>query len=312
MKKRMKVLTALVLSASLAFSLAACGGEEKKEEKKSSAEVVSEDKEDAKEKNEDAKKEKKETPAFENIMVVDNDQFKIELTGIDPDNMWGYTLKMLVENKNADTTYTLSVPDAAVNNVQTEAYFATDVAPGKKANEEINLSNEVWNTNDIGDFSDILLNFEVREANNWDAEPIINETVHVYPLGQDKATVYKREMKDTDKVILDDANATVAVIGYREDEVFGFVVDYYIVNKTDKTIRVSADEVSVNGFMADPYYADVVKTGRVSYSTMSWLSEDFTNNGIESVEDISFTLSVSDEDNWGADPMSVQNIVLNP
>ena len=50
----------------------------------------------------------------------------------------------------------------------------------------------------------------------------------------------------------------------------------------------------------------------VSYSTMSWLSEDFTNNGIESVEDISFTLSVSDEDNWGADPMSVQNIVLNP
>src|SRR5699024_2510800 len=36
---------------------------------------------------------------LDELVVVDNEACSIKITGIDPDNMWGYTLKVLLENK---------------------------------------------------------------------------------------------------------------------------------------------------------------------------------------------------------------------
>ena len=42
---------------------------------------------------------------FEEVTAVDNDECAVTITDIDPDDMWGYTLKALLENKSADKTY---------------------------------------------------------------------------------------------------------------------------------------------------------------------------------------------------------------
>lgn len=51
--------------------------------------------------------------------------------------MWGYTLKAQLENKSTEKTYMFSVESASINGVQCDPMFASEVAAGKKANEEI-------------------------------------------------------------------------------------------------------------------------------------------------------------------------------
>ena len=49
---------------------------------------------------EDAEGETAATPVeFEEVVVVDNEECSVKITGLDPDNIWGYTLKAELENK---------------------------------------------------------------------------------------------------------------------------------------------------------------------------------------------------------------------
>lgn len=54
----------------------------------------------------------------------------------------GYTLKAQLENKSTEKTYMFSVESASINGVQCDPMFASEVAAGKKANEEINFSTD--------------------------------------------------------------------------------------------------------------------------------------------------------------------------
>lgn len=108
---------------------------------------------------------------FEEIVAVDNEFCTIKLTGIDPDDMWGYTIKAYLENKSPDKTYMFSVKEASINGVKNEPGFAKEVAPGKKGNGEIRFSN---NLKDYGitDYTDIRLLFYVYDSNNWTSDPV--------------------------------------------------------------------------------------------------------------------------------------------
>ena len=65
-----------------------------------------------------------ETPQeFVNVIVVDNDNCKVEITGIESDNFLGYTLNVYLENKSADTTYAFSINNAAINGIEVVPMF---------------------------------------------------------------------------------------------------------------------------------------------------------------------------------------------
>lgn len=253
-----------------------------------------------------------EPAAFEEIVVVDNDACSIRITGIDPDNMWGYTLEVELENKTADTTLMYAVEAAAVNGVQTDPMFAEEVAAGKKSKGSIVMLSDELEENDVGDFTDIALGFRVYDSNDWSAENVAEETVHVYPLGQENAVQYERAAQDTDRTLVDNEFATVVLTGCGPDEFWGYQAKLYIVNKTDTTIMVSVDEASVNGYMADPFYADSVGAGNCAFSTITWLDSVLEENGITEVESIEFTLRVYDEEDWTADDFCNETITIEP
>ena len=127
--------------------------------------------------------------------------------------MWGYTLKTYLENKSADKTFMFSIDSAAINGVQADP-FATEVAAGKKSNEEISFSDSNLSANGIDDFTDIELSFRVYDSNDWSADSVARETVHVYPFGEESATAFVRENQSTDTVVVDNDSATVIVTGY--------------------------------------------------------------------------------------------------
>lgn len=101
-------------------------------------------------------------------------------------------------------------------------------------------------------------------------------------------------------VLVDNEDITVKVTGINEDTLWGYALTVYLENKTDKNLMFSLSDVSVNGFMCDPYWAQSVAAGMKSNTDVSWFADDLKANGIEKVEDVTFTLRVYDSNDWSA------------
>lgn len=249
---------------------------------------------------------------FEEIIVVDNEECTIKITGLEKSLLWGYTLDIYTENKSAEKTYMFSLRSASVNGVEASTFFAEEVAPGKKSNGDITFSDSDFDYNDIGEFTDILLNFHVYDSNDWAADDVAQASVHVYPYGEEKATAYVREAQATDTILVDNQYVTVIVTGYDPDDFWGWAMDLYIINKTDVSVMVSIDEASINGYMLDPFYATSVMPNTNKFSSVDWSSSDFEENNITEVEEVEFILKVYNEDDWLADDYVYERITLTP
>lgn len=248
---------------------------------------------------------------FEEIVAVDNEECTIKITGVDPDNWMGFGLNVYLENKSPDKTYMFSVSSAAVDGVASDPYFATEVAAGKKANNKITFSNADLGDNNIG-FTDIELTFRVYDSEDWMADPVTVETIHVYPYGEENAVTFVREPQSTDTVLVDNDYVTVIVTGCGEDDIWGYTVDLFLINKTDAEVMFSADDVSVNGYMADPYYARSVIAGKCAFSSMSWSDMVFEENGITDVESIEFLLRAYESGSWGSADFVNEIVTFDP
>ena len=187
--------------------------------------------------------------------------------------------------------------------MQTDPFFSTEIVAGKKSNELISFSNAALEKNDIGEYTDILLNFSVADADDWEAEAVARVSVHVYPQGQDKAAKYSRPAKDTDKVLVDNDQFTVIATGSSLDEIWGYTMDLFLVNKTDKAVMFNIDDASINDFMADAFYAVSVDGGNCAFGSVSWSSFSLEKNKITQVNKVEFLLQVKDESDWMADDL---------
>ena len=248
--------------------------------------------------------------SFEGLTAVDNEACAITITDIDSDNMWGYTLNALMENRSADTTYMFSVESASINGVQADPLFADEIAPGKKANEEISFPD--LEDYGITDFTDIELVFRVYDSNNWMADDVARETVHVYPYGEENAIRFVREPQDTDRVLVENDIASVIITDIEEDDIWGYTLNLFIENKTAADIMVSVDEASVNGFMIDPFFATQVNAGKCEFTSVSWSDSSLEENGITDVQEIELLLRAYDYEDWTAGDYINERFVINP
>ena len=163
-----------------------------------------------------------------------------------------------------------------------------------------------------GAYTDIELTFKVYDSNDWSADPVGKETIHVYPYGEENAVAFVREAQATDNVIIDNDYVTVIVTGYEDDEIWGYTANLFLLNKTDKTVMFSVDDASVNGFMADPFYATSVSAGKCAFSSMAWSDTTLEENGITEVEEIEVLFRAYDADDFMGEDFANEVITLNP
>ena len=153
---------------------------------------------------------------FEEITAVDNDQCSVKITGVELDSLWGYTLKLQLENKSDSKTYMFAVDSAAVNGVSWDPFFAVELGPGLKKNGAINFADAEKEAL-IRSFTDIELVFRIYDSKDWAADDLVRETVHVYPLGQERAERYVRAPQPDDVVLADNDQITVILTGFDQD-----------------------------------------------------------------------------------------------
>lgn len=295
----MKKLLAFLLSITMLLSLNACSSEDDGEKS-------------------DKKNKKEKTPVvdeitFEEMTVVDNDYCTIKLTGVDPDDDWGFGINIFVENKTDDRNLMFSVDDAIVNGVEFDPFFATEVAPGKKDNDTISFMDEEL-TEIIGVFTDIEMNFRVYDSDNWEEDDLVDVTTHVYPYGEDKVVQFSRESLSSDIVLLDNEYVTMLVTGFEEDHIWGYTANVYLVNKTDVAVMFSVEDASINGYMIDPFFAQSVSAGCCAFGEMTWSEESLAEDdiSIKDIETIEMTVRAYNDEEWQDDDFANETVTIEP
>ena len=303
----MKRITALFIALAMLLSLAACGVSSSGHD---DTDGFLSDTSDSQNEAADGNDANPGEFEFTEVTVVDNSECAIKITGIDSNDFSGFTVTAQLENKSSDKTYKFSVDSASVNGVVCDASLSARVAPGEKVFEKVSFSDDTLEEIGIGRFTDIELSFIVYDSEDLAEDNVAEETVSIYPYGEDKAVKYVREAQPGDEVIVDNEYATVIATGYNEDGFWGYEAYFYVVNKSENELTFTADDVSVNGFVCDPYYIVTVPAGKCAFSTMDWYESDFEDLGITEVESIEFELNVHDDSL--SDHYVNMTVTLNP
>lgn len=122
----------------------------------------------------------------------------------------------------------------------------------------------------------------------------------------------KSDISFEEIIVVDNEECLIKITGIDPDNMWGYTVNFFLINKTDKNVMFSVDEASVNGYMADPFFAKEVMAGKCAFSSISWSDTTLENNNITAVEEIEFKLKVYDSDNWLDGVFCEETITLKP
>lgn len=306
MKRKM---LAVVLAAALSVTMFACGS--------SDTDTASSDASGEAENTEvsDSGEDEgsSEEIAFESQTVIDDDEISVVITGIETSDLWGtMSLNLELENKSDSVTYMVSARDVSVNGVMYDPLYADEVSPGNKAVGSVDFSTATLEEYGLDQITDIEINFYIYDSDTW--EDYTDETVHVYPYGEENASVFERTAQDTDEILIDDDYMSLIVVGYDPEGLFGYTVNAYVVNKTDAEVMFSIEEASVNGYMCDPIWADEVKAGMSAFESIYFYDSSLEEIGItdpeNEIETIEFVFTAYDNETF--DTYTQQTVTLNP
>lgn len=320
-----KKTLALALSLVLTLSMTACGSDSSSSEKTSggrgSAEQTvseSEENEEVEEEIEEEVEEIEEETEEEETAKITFEPFTIEadccsmtFKEITMDKIMGYTIKVTLENNSDDVTYMFAVEDGYADGLACDPFFASEVAPGKKSNEEIYL-NETTLERLGSDPSEIEMYFRIYDSNDWTENPIYEDVVTIYPFGEDNISTYEREAASSDQVLVENDDVSVTIVEVEEDSIWGYTLVLYLENNTDKEVMYAVEDVSVNGYMVDPFWASSLKSGKTKYSELFWSNESLEENDIEEIEEVTMTLRVYDYEDWTGDDIINETITFTP
>lgn len=234
--------------------------------------------------------------------LVDNEHCVFTVTGTEFNDHLGLQIQVLCENKS-DRTLMFSWNNVSVCGFMYDPMWAEEVAPGKKVNTTIGIDTYALEQMKVSSVDQIEFDLYVQDSEEFMEAPVVNERFTVYPTGKTAETVKFPvfEPSETDTVIVDNEDLTFIVMNVDDELADYYTLNCYIANKTDKNLMLSWDEVSVNGFMVNPFWALSVAAGKQAYTEIIFFRTDLEEQDIEVVQDIEFRLQASDNDNWEAD-----------
>lgn len=251
---------------------------------------------------------------FTKTTVTDDPNCAIIIKSIDPNGARGYTLNAHLENKSIDKTYTFAVDDAYVNGVHCDPIFTDKVDAGQETDVNISFPTDALEEYDLGTVTDMELFISVYDANDIKAEPIFKDSIHIYPYGEQNAAVFKREAEPEDQILLDNKYVTVILTDYDEDEAWGYAAELYLLNKSNRHLLLSANDVYVNNCACEPYFAKTLRAGKSAFAKMTWAKSEFEefDLNINDVNKIEFKLKINDYNDPTSTAFVNENISLRP
>ena len=252
---------------------------------------------------------------IDNQVLVDNENITITIVEAEEDLFWGFNLKIFVENKTSDTTLMFVLDTAVVNGYEYPAFWAESVEFGKKSNSEITFFSSTLEELGITSLDKIDLYFRVYDYDDWMADDLLEEKYTLYPTGLSDSEIVSppRPTSENEYVVIDNEFLTFIIIDTYMDDIWGYTLRVYIENKTsDVEMMFTWDDVSVNDYMIDPFWAISLIPGAKTISEISFDEEDLEDNGITEVLEIEFNLRAYDYDYFLEDDIVDAVFTYNP
>ena len=237
----------------------------------------------------------------EEKVLVDQNNVKITMTGIDK-GIFGTELKLLIEN-NSDAGLTIQTRDASVNGFMTDTMMSQDIAAGKKSNSSITFSASDLEKSGITTISDIEFKFHVFTTEDWE-DYLNTDVVRVETSAYGS---FEQPVDDSGKVFYEQNGIRIIGKGLSSnDSIFGPGLIMYIENNTDKNITVQSRDTSINGFMVETSMSEDVIAGKTA---LTFFDTSLEENGISDVESVETSFHVFDMESWDTivdtDPITI-------
>ncbi len=315
----MKRAATLLMASILALSLVACGGgkselqkpagvsteaSEQSEEKAEEPAAEDQKSEEAEEKAAEEKPAKTAEATIEETVLLDDAGVKVTAKSLGSSWM-GPELSLLIEN-NSGKALTFQCRNASVNGYMCDTMMSCDVADGKKANDTLDFSTNQLELSGVKDIAEMQFSLHIFDTDSWedyyDSDSITLRT--------SIADSFEQEYDDSGDVCYDDGGVKIVVKGLSaEDSWLGPSVIVEVINSSDTDITVQARDVSINGFMIDPFYSTDVCAGKRAVSGVTFASSDLETNGIEAIENVELSFHVFEMSGWDTivdtDPVTI-------
>ena len=247
------------------------------------------------------------------IQLVDNDAVSVHITSVKNNEHLGMQLGIQCVNKT-DRSLMFSWDMVSVCGFMYDPFWAEEVAPGKTLNSTVDFDTYALEQMGIASVDEISFTLRIFDSENWMEKPLVQEDCTIYPTGLNAETVRFPARPETagQVVVAEDENARFVIEWADAEDASEYTVYVYMENKTDRNLMYAWDMVSVNDMMVDPFWATVVAAGKKACAEVVFYRSDLADNGIEDVENIEFTLIVSDYDDWEGGNMLEETFSYRP
>ena len=237
--------------------------------------------------------EPKTSVTIEEQELINQDGIVITAKEYVTDNIWGDGIKLVLEN-NTDKTVTVGCNALIVNNYMITDLFVAEVAPGKKSNEVMYLSNTELKAAGIDTVGQVEIYFHVYDSASYD---------NIFDSGC--VTIKTSEFANMD-TSPEDMGAElynengIRIVGKAVDEnsFWGTAILLYCENTSGKNVGISVEEMSINGFMMSPLFSTIIYDQKMSLDEITVLSTELETNGIDEIEEVELKFHIYDVDSY--------------
>lgn len=281
------ITLSLVLFAFMAIGSGSSSGEKKEVVGTENADNTVEENE-----KDDSSKTNDNVPTINEQVLIDSNGIKITAKEYTTDSIWGDGVKLLIEN-TSDTDCTVGCDALIVNDYMITDLFASEIAAGKSANEVMYLSSTELKAAGIDTVGKIEMYFHAYDSNYDNL------------FSNEYALIETSEFSNMDTKPNDEGHELynengIRIVGKTVDEnsFWGTAILLYIENSSGKNVGISVDDMSINGFMMNPFFSTTVYDGKKSISDITVFSSDLEDNGIESIEEVELKFHIYDSDSY--------------
>lgn len=299
----MKRMICLILALAMIFTFAACGGKEIPVVTTATEVVVEIDEATAPEDTtEEAVPETTEIPVTvyetEDTVLLDNEFCTFSVGSASENDLAGMQVQVTCVNKTEESL-DFSWNNVSVCGVMYDPLWALTVPAGETVTGMVEIDTYALETMDIHAPDEITFQLSVRSTENWMDAPYGEGYFTIYPTGLNADTVIYpvREAVASEVVLVDNEDLTF-IVEFVEEQDISYVVRCYIVNKTERTLMTSWENVKVNGQALDPFWTALTAPGKSAYAQVQFANSELQDLGIDTVEEITFNLMAYDYADW--------------
>ena len=237
--------------------------------------------------------EPKTSVTIEEQELINQDGIVITAKEYVTDNIWGDGIKLVLEN-NTDKTVTVGCNALIVNNYMITDLFVAEVAPGKKSNEVMYLSNIELKAAGLETVGQVEIYFHVYDSAYYD---------NIFD--SDCVTIKTSEFANMDTTPEDMGTELynengIRIVGKAVDEnsFWGTAILLYCENTSGKNVGISVEEMSINGFMMSPLFSTIIYDQKMSLDEITVLSTELETNGIDEIEEVELKFHIYDVDSY--------------